>query len=60
MKKKSKPSTTSKTELIAFRCPVELKKKINDAVESKQFQSVTDLIVQSVSEKLDAESNLDS
>jgi Arc/MetJ-type ribon-helix-helix transcriptional regulator len=60
MKKKSNPSTTSKTELIAFRCPVELKKKINDAVESQQFQSVTDLIVQSVSEKLDAESNLDS
>lgn len=60
MKKKYKPSTTSKTELIAFRCPVELKKKINDAVESQQFQSVTDLIVQSVSEKLDTESNLDS
>ncbi len=59
MKKKSKPSTTSKTELIAFRCPVELKQKINDAVESKKFQSVTELIVQAVYEKLDSGTDTD-
>lgn len=52
MKKKSKPSTTSKTDLIAFRCPVALKEKMVKAVEDGRYQSLTELTVEAVTEKL--------
>ncbi|WP_338726615.1 hypothetical protein V8687_04015 [Shewanella baltica] len=60
MKKKYNPSTTSKTDLVVFRCPIALKEKMVEAVKSDEYQSITDLVVEAVKDKLRLKSEPDS
>lgn len=58
--KKYNPSTTSKTDLVVFRCPIALKEKMAEAVKNDEYQSITDLVVEAVKDKLRLKSEPDS
>lgn len=60
MKKKYNPPTTSKTELVTFRCPVKLKEMMAQAVKDGRYQTITDLTVEAVKEKLQFEPDSDA
>jgi hypothetical protein len=60
MKKNYNPPTSSKTELVTFRCPKKLKELMDKAVKDGEYQTITALTVESVMEKLKYDPNSDA
>ncbi|WP_115407204.1 hypothetical protein [Shewanella morhuae] len=52
MKKNYNPPTSSKTELVTFRCPKKLKELMDQAVKDGKYQTITALTVEAVKDKL--------
>lgn len=51
MKKKYNPSTTSKTEFVGFRCPIDTFEKMNNSVKISKLNK-TGWLVEAVLEKI--------